>query len=279
VAAENNYVSQAALSKMIQRLEEGIGIRLFNRNSRGISLTPEGRLFYDRIVVPFDSLCEAIEEVRDLKEGNSSVLKIGMPSTVNINEEYSNLSDIIAEYNRQHPEVYVDVNIFEAGNLYRLVNLGNVDVVFLQDFMIHGSNKLTAVPIAELSTCIAVGKHNAAIIGDSLNKQLLEQQTLYSLPMGVNKSDMDQYMSRVRARLNKTKEVPNFETLMYSVEHNDGYAYVGKIRTSGFHNLRLFPVNNGEPTHHLCMVWKSDNDSETVKRFTRYICKQHNVSL
>ena len=278
-AAENSYVSQAALSKMIQRLEEGLNVKLFTRRSRGISLTPEGRMFYDRIQVPFASICEAIEEIKDMREGNRSILKVGLPSTVNVNEEYSQLSDIVAEYNRTHPEVYVDVRIYEAGNLYRMVNLGNVDVVFLQDFMLHSSNKLRVVPILNLSTCIAVRKNNPAISGDTLNMAALQQQPFYTLSENMDYSNLEEYLKKVGSHPGKTRYVPNFGSLMYSVEHNDGYAYVGKIRTSGFHNLRLFPLNNGEPTHKLCMAWKEDDELETVRRFTRYICKWHNVSI
>ena len=273
-AAENSYVSQAALSRMIQRLEEGLDVKLFTRRSRGISLTPEGRLFYDRILVPFASICDAIEEIRDLKEGSRSILRVGMPSTVNINEEYSQLSDIVAEYNRLHPEVFVDVIIYEAGNLYRMVSLGNVDVVFLQSFMMHSSSKLKSIPIFDLSTCIAVRADNPAIRGDTLNMAALEKQPLFSLASHMDYSNVENYLKNVGAHASHTKDVPNFETLMYSVEHNDGYAYVGKIRPSGFHNLRLFPYNDGKPTHQLCMAWKEDNESETVRRFTNYIRKR-----
>ena len=278
-AAENSYVSQAALSKMIQRLEEGLDVKLFSRRSRGISLTPEGRLFYERILVPFASICEAIEEIRDLKEGSRSILKIGLPSTVNINEEYSQLSDVVAEYNRTHPEVHVEVNIYEAGNLYRMVNLGNVDVVFLQDFMLHSSNKLKVVPIMNLSTCVAVRKNNPAIRGDTLSIPALEQQTFYTLSENTDRTPMESYLKNVGIHTGKIKTMPNFESLMYSVEHNDGYALVGKIRPSGFHNLRVFPVNNGVPTHRLCMAWKEENEPEVLRNFTRYIFKWHNVSF
>ena len=278
-AAENTFVSQAALSKMIQRLEEGLDVKLFTRRARGISLTPEGRMFYDRIQVPFSSICEAIEEIREVKEGSKSILKLGLPSTININEEYSQLSDIVAEYSRLHPEVYVDVHLYEAKDLYRIISLGNVDVVFMQNFMMRTSNKLKVLPIFKLSSCIAVRKDNPAIRGDALNMDALQQQTLYSLSTHMDYSNTEAYLKKVGAHTGRTRDVPNFESLMYSVEHNDGYAYVGKIRPSGFHNLRLFPINNGEPTHELCMAWKEDNESETLGKFTRYICRYYQVSL
>ena len=150
VVAENNYVSQAAMSKMIQRLEEGIDVKLFNRNTRGITLTPEGQLFYDRILVPFESICNAVEEVRELRKGNRNVLKIGLPSTVNINEEYAHITDVITEYKNSHPEVQIDVEIFEASLLRRMVSLGNIDAAFLQSFMFQSSGGLAFIPSEHL---------------------------------------------------------------------------------------------------------------------------------
>ena len=278
-AAENSYVSQAALSKMIQRLEEGLDVKLFNRRARGISLTPEGRLFYDRIQVPFASICDAVEEIKELKEGSRSILKIGLPSTINVNEEYSNLTDIIAEYNQIHPEIYMDVHLYEAGNLYRMISLGNVDVVFLQSFILRNANKIRSVPILKLSSCIAVRTDNPAVKDDALDMAALDKQTFYSLSANMDYSNVEAYLKSVGAQNNNRKSVPNFETLMYSVEHNDGYAYVGKIRPSGFHNLRVFPVNGGKPTHELCMAWKEENETELIRKFIKYICKKHNISL
>ncbi len=46
-AAKLLYISQPAISKSILRLEEGLEIALFVRTSKGVSLTPEGQIFYD----------------------------------------------------------------------------------------------------------------------------------------------------------------------------------------------------------------------------------------
>ena len=277
VVAENNYVSQAAMSKMIQRLEEGINVKLFNRNTRGITLTPEGQLFYDRILVPFESICNAVEEVRELKEGNRNVLKIGLPSTVNINEEYSHISDVITEYKNTHREVHVEVDIYEASHLRRMLNLGNIDAAFLQSFMFQTSGGFNYVPISRLSTCIAVRKDNPAIKGDTLNLELLAKQPMYSLQTVQSGNNIEQYVKDVGVSGSGTKTMPNFESLMYAVAHNDGFALIGKIRPSGFENIRIFPANNGEYTHDLCMAWRSDNESENLQRFVQYICKKYQL--
>jgi DNA-binding transcriptional LysR family regulator len=45
LAAERCHVSASAISQMISRLEENVGFKLFDRNTRHVSLTPEGEIF------------------------------------------------------------------------------------------------------------------------------------------------------------------------------------------------------------------------------------------
>ena len=48
-AAKELYISQPAISKSIQKLEESVGCKLFSRSSRGVVLTDEGKLLYEHV--------------------------------------------------------------------------------------------------------------------------------------------------------------------------------------------------------------------------------------
>ena len=50
------FISQTALSKMIHRLEDSLGLRLFNRTNRGLTLTPEG----ERLLTRYREYCKKI---------------------------------------------------------------------------------------------------------------------------------------------------------------------------------------------------------------------------
>lgn len=45
--AENLHLSQPAVSRIIQRIEDEVGVTLFYRNHREVQLTKNGKLFYD----------------------------------------------------------------------------------------------------------------------------------------------------------------------------------------------------------------------------------------
>ena len=50
-AAETLYTSQSSVSKNISMLEEELGVTLFARSNRGVSLTEAGREFYDQMCI------------------------------------------------------------------------------------------------------------------------------------------------------------------------------------------------------------------------------------
>jgi DNA-binding transcriptional LysR family regulator len=63
-AAEDLAISQSALSRSIQALEQQLGMRLFDRDRSGVTLTPQGRLAVERAAV---LLAEADDLARHLK--------------------------------------------------------------------------------------------------------------------------------------------------------------------------------------------------------------------
>ncbi|MBX5165609.1 MULTISPECIES: LysR family transcriptional regulator [unclassified Rhizobium] len=79
-AAERLHLTRSAVSKTIARLEERLGVRLFNRTTRAQNLTDEGRFFYERCL-------RAVEEIRigeaQLESGKREVrgrLRVSMPA-------------------------------------------------------------------------------------------------------------------------------------------------------------------------------------------------------
>lgn len=77
-AATDLGVSQPAVSKGVHRLERELGFRLFERGSRGMTLTAIARPFHDRTRDLRASLGEAIKEAADLHLGAMGVLRVGV---------------------------------------------------------------------------------------------------------------------------------------------------------------------------------------------------------
>lgn len=72
-AAEELYVSQPAVSRMLARMEDHLGVRLFERVRGGIELTENGRILYRKISEGFDGIESAIREIEARATGVESV--------------------------------------------------------------------------------------------------------------------------------------------------------------------------------------------------------------
>ena len=81
-AAASLYISQPAISKSIQKLEESLGTPLFSRSSRGVRLTEEGALLFQHVKIAFDSLKAGEEQLRQMTELGIGHLRIGVSTTL-----------------------------------------------------------------------------------------------------------------------------------------------------------------------------------------------------
>lgn len=81
-AAKELYISQPAISKSISKLEENFGISLFNRNSRGVSLTMEGQMLFEHIEKAFSYINSGEEKINKTKNLNLGKIKIGSSNTL-----------------------------------------------------------------------------------------------------------------------------------------------------------------------------------------------------
>ena len=76
-AAEENFISQSAISQQVQALERALGFSLLERRNRSSSLTPAGEYFYRKSLIltaDYERMCS---EAAKIAKGGQASLKIG----------------------------------------------------------------------------------------------------------------------------------------------------------------------------------------------------------
>lgn len=81
-AAKELFISQPAISKSISKLENNLNTILFKRNSRGVTLTPEGELLYKHTQEAFHALQTGEESLARRQALGISQLRIGVSTTL-----------------------------------------------------------------------------------------------------------------------------------------------------------------------------------------------------
>ena len=123
-AAKELYISQPAISKSIQKLEDGIGCKLFLRSSRGVTLTEEGELLYSYVKNAFETLTLGEEKLHRSIELGVGHLKIGVSSTLC---KYL-LLPYLKEFIKRHPHISISITCQSTNDTLKLLEENKIDI-------------------------------------------------------------------------------------------------------------------------------------------------------
>ncbi len=104
-ASESLFVTQAAISQQIRSLEEALGVALFHRHHRFLSLTLEGSKLLPHLKIAFDSIDKGIDGVISDNEPNTIRLSV-FPSFAS-----RWLIPRLARFYKQHPDININLSM------------------------------------------------------------------------------------------------------------------------------------------------------------------------
>lgn len=120
-AARKLHVTQSSLSRTIQRLEEDLGVPLFNRTGRTLRLNEYGRRFLRRAERALLELEQGKKELIDLSGSEHHTLKLAVTTA-------STLPNILREFRKKMPHIHFHVQMVTTQDMITLLQRGEVDV-------------------------------------------------------------------------------------------------------------------------------------------------------
>lgn len=124
-AAEMLFISQPALSRQISKLEDSIGVRLFERGNRGLTLTPAGELLAQEADDIFRSEQELLRRLRNAGTHVCPPVKIAFTNDVFLYK----LNDFAMAYSRINPAQKFFISRYNWVALRHALSRGMVDLV------------------------------------------------------------------------------------------------------------------------------------------------------
>ena len=212
-AAKELYISQPAISKSIQKLEESVGCKLFSRSSRGVVLTDEGKLLYEHVSEAFETLTMGEEKLKRSIELGVGHLKIGVSSTLC---KYL-LLPYLKEFIRQNTLKLLEDNKIDIGLIGKPENLKNIHFDFLEeieDIFVAAKDYLRNLKargiqkdhILQSSTLMLLDKNN--MTRQYIDDYLQENQII--IKDSIDISDMDLLIDFARIGVGVACVIKNF---------------------------------------------------------------------
>lgn len=128
-AAELLGMTQPPLSQQIRQLEERLGVLLFERTSRSVSLTAAGSTLLERSGAVFEALGDAVEGARRADAGEIGTVTISFATSVMLNA----LPSIVREFRDHAPDVRLELRELSTAEQVDGLRLGRIDVGFVRE--------------------------------------------------------------------------------------------------------------------------------------------------
>jgi DNA-binding transcriptional LysR family regulator len=133
-AAERLWIAQPGLSTQIRRLEAELGIKLFERHTRGVDLTAAGELFLERARAVLAAAELARSTCRDLEDGLAGSIRLGVAGEM----AWRHTAGLLASFVDDRPGVELTVLESHGGTLLRDLRDGRLDAVLAPSMFASG---------------------------------------------------------------------------------------------------------------------------------------------
>ncbi|GAP38071.1 LysR family transcriptional regulator [Piscinibacter sakaiensis] len=241
-AAEAVHISQPAFSRRIDKLEQALGARLFERANRRVVLTAVGREFARRIGPLLDELDETLLTVRGVGTSRMGEVCIAcVPSTV-----YYFLSTVIHRYRERYPRLRVRVHDAGANEVLAAVAGGEAD--FGLNFIGGSEPGIDFRPLLEERFVAACRRdHPLAGLRKATWKDLAAHDFISVGKSSGNRLLLDQALAHVAGRPQAVYEAQHVTTLLGLVEAGLGVAAVPSLAMPGPDHPLLVSVPLSDP--------------------------------
>lgn len=164
-AAERLFISQPAVSGHLKALEEELGVKLFVRSARGMSLTAEGIKLRDRARAILSGVADMISQAQSMRAVLSGTFRLGL----NTDSSFLRIAQLFRGIHNTHPGIELELVQSSSARITEHLKSGSLDGGFL--FMDSPDPELGSVPLQE----VAVSITGPAAWADQIKGATLEQ--------------------------------------------------------------------------------------------------------
>lgn len=141
--AKNLYTTPSAISKRINWLEDSLGVLLFHRSTRKVSLTEAGEALYKRSVPLLNEWDEVKQSIQTHHHEPNGVLHIGVP--VGFGSNY--VVNMLPEFIEKYPNIKVDLKLT---NCISALNNQQIDIYICHDLLLQNKNNFHTQPLINI---------------------------------------------------------------------------------------------------------------------------------
>ena len=264
-AAENNHISQSAISQQIKALEDEFGFPLMIRKNRTFELTPAGRYFYEHSIRITDSLHKLVRETEAIALDEKAAVRLGYLK----NYGGSEFQAAIAEFAHLYPNVNISICSGTHEELYQMLVKEQVDLV-ISDQRRAFADTYNNLPLKQQNGYIEVPAGSFLASLEKVNIDELDSSTciLVTSP-GQEETDKAFYRDILGFRGEYLTASSMEEGRMLMLSGKGFLPIEGSFEQLSEKYIRRIPLyrNDTIVSRLFCAFWKKDNSGYYIEEF------------
>ncbi len=258
-AATRLNISQPPLSAAIRQLEEGLGVRLFERDSKHVALTAAGISFRARARRMLDYLDETLEITRRAGSDAPVELRIGFaPSMI-----FRRLPDFLRTFEERHPTARIVLSEMNSALQFDALMRGQIDIGFIHGLPLPEGVESVLLMSDPFICCVPASHRLAQAPFVSLQELARERFVTFSRPLAPDYYDrIVNLLREAGGELATVHEVSHWFTVLAMVATGVGVALMPQsMANSRMADVAYLPLDRDYGRHEARCIWLGHSEN------------------
>jgi LysR family transcriptional regulator, transcriptional activator of the cysJI operon len=261
-AAKASGISQSAASQQIQEVEREIGIPLFDRSTRPLTVTAAGKLYADYCRDVLRRKDEVLVSLARLKKETKGTVRLAAIYSIGL----SDMAGIEERFRTCSPDSEIVVSYLRPERVYQAVERDEADL----GLMSYGesSRDLIAIPWRDEEMVVAISPDHRFANFESVEPSELEGEHFvgFDAELPIQKH-ISRYLREHKVSLEQTLHFDNLHTIKQAVAHGSGIGIMPRrsmrdeLEDGRLLAIRLQPPDLYRPVHIVHRRRKTFNDA------------------
>ncbi len=252
-AAEKIMVSQPNLSQQIKLLENELGVPLFNRIGKRITITEAGYLLYEQSKHIFSHLKQAQESISELQQIKGGSLTIGiLPGDADLM-----FNSLLLDFHSTYPNV--SLSLVETITVAEQVIEGIIDIGVTTSP--NPDERIVEIPLFHEEFSLAVVKETPLAKKRSIQFNALQEMKLVMFPPDHQcRKLVDIHCQKLGFRIKPKIETTTLSSLISMVEKGIGVTVLPRLLLENLHdkNIQTIKITKPTPSQDICLIYRTD---------------------
>ena len=279
-AAKILFVSQPAISYSIKELENNLKVKLFIRESKGVTLTKEGKKLLFYVKTAFNNIFSGEKFINDSVSMKYGEIKIGVPSHIGS----AILTDCITEFNKLYPNIKFIIISKSSEEMMKMLDTKELDMIVDSFPIFNNKYPIDTYNLFELNNCLVASKKFESILNEA--PVSIERLNEFPLILPIKNSStrlaFEEQFNYANITFKPVVEVYSSELLIDFVKNGIGIGYCPKALASKLiQKGELFEIftDTQLPTTQVCLVYSPQYLTHASSKFINILKSNSNFEI